>query len=93
MKRIFVILSIASCLFTPTAASADSFQPSPYCHKPDLFMFNGRSDYGLLEMEVENYRFCINRFIEEQNEAVQVHRDAAQAAVRDWNSFVHSLSY
>ncbi len=37
---------------------------------------------------VELYRTCLEAFVKEQEKAIEIHRQAAQAAIEDWNKFV-----
>lgn len=68
---------------------ADMFAPSNSCYEPSKpFEFNSQMEVDQFNSEVEGYRSCINRFIEEQQEAAAAHQQAAQDAIGDWNSFV-----
>jgi hypothetical protein len=40
--------------------------------------------------EVEEFRTCIEDYIEEQNDAVRDHQRAAEDAIDDWNNFASS---
>ncbi len=37
---------------------------------------------------VELYRTCLEAFVKEQERAIEIHRQAAQAAIEEWNKFV-----
>jgi len=39
--------------------------------------------------EVEDYKDCIDEFIEEQNEAIRKHQEAIEDAIDEWNHFVN----
>lgn len=83
-----VLLCIA--LAVPGIADADMFGPSHNCFKPHKpFEFNSESQVRQFRNDVEMYRLCINRFIEEQQDAAAVHQDAAGDAIDEWNRFVN----
>ena len=42
-----------------------------------------------LYTDVEIYKMCIEDFVEEQNEAIRMHQEAAQEAIDEWNNFVN----
>ena len=39
--------------------------------------------------EVHRYERCISDFIAEQNQAIEIHRQAASDAIDEWNRFVN----
>ena len=57
---------------------ADYFSPGHSCSEP-----YDRSD----EWDVESFKDCIEDFVDEQNSAIRRHRQAANDAIDDWNSF------
>ncbi|WP_227499664.1 hypothetical protein ABWH88_12955 [Marinobacter adhaerens] len=68
---------------------ADMFAPSHSCYEPSKpYEFTSQWEVDQFNSEVEDYRSCINRFVEEQQEAAAAHQQAAQDAIGDWNSFV-----
>lgn len=74
----------------PPLILADSFQPSYYCNKPyKPFQFRDQYEFNEYLRDVEGYKDCIHDFIEEQNEAIRNHSNAAEDAIRDWNNFVN----
>ncbi len=87
MKKIIyslLFLSISSiCL-------ADSYEPNNYCSKPyKPSNFNSRYEMNTYLDEVEEYKQCLNDFIEEQNEGINNHKRAINDAILDWNDFVN----
>ena len=70
-------------------AWADMFTPSHSCIKPiKPLYFNSKWEIDAFYTEVEEYRTCIEGFVEEQYEAIERHREAAEEAIEKWNSFV-----
>jgi hypothetical protein len=68
---------------------ADMFSPSHSCYKPSKpYQFNSEWEVSNFKSEVENYRNCINDFVDEQNDAIRKHKNAAEDAIDDWNNFV-----
>lgn len=71
------------------SADADMFTPSHSCTKPyKPYQFRDEWELRNFRDEVEDYKNCINDFVEEQNDAIRRHEDAAQEAIDEWNSFV-----
>jgi len=65
------------------------FAPSHYCSKPYVpTSFSSESDVELFKLDVEQYKRCIEDFVEEQQDAVKKHKEAAEDAIDEWNSFV-----
>jgi hypothetical protein len=50
--------------------------------------FSSESDVELFKLDVEQYKRCIEDFVEEQQDAVKKHKEAAEDAIDEWNSFV-----
>lgn len=69
---------------------ADMFAPSHSCSKPyKPYQFSSRSERDLFLLEVQNFKECISDFVEEQEAAIRRHREAANEAIDEWNSFVN----
>ncbi|NGZ98675.1 MAG: hypothetical protein CV089_21605 [Nitrospira sp. WS110] len=69
---------------------ADMISPSHFCSRPfKPFEFTSPSERELFLLEVEIYKQCITDFVEEQERAVRAHRQAAEEAIEEWNSFVN----
>lgn len=75
------------------------FEPSHSCYKPtkpykpysfssqwDVDNYNNELD--TFADEVDIYKRCINDFVDEQNTAINTHKNAAESAINEWNSFV-----
>jgi len=66
------------------------FTPSHSCSKPyKPYKFNSEWDIRQFQDDVEDYKQCISDFVEEQDDAVRKHQNAAQEAIDEWNSFVN----
>jgi hypothetical protein len=71
-------------------AEADSFTPMHSCIEPyKPFEFKSQRELDNFNSEVDHYRECISNFIEEQNDAVRRHKNAAQDAIDEWNNYVN----
>ena len=58
---------------------ADMFAPSHSCYKPSKpYQFNSEWEVSSFKSEVESYRNCIQNFVEEQNDSIRNHRNAAK---------------
>lgn len=88
MRHIILIILVASFgVFSPVYA--DTYSPSHSCSKPyKPYEFTSQYQLDSFNDEVEDYKRCINDFIDEQNDAVQTHQDAAEVAIDEWNRFV-----
>lgn len=92
MSKVWVplISLIAILLIIVGNASADTFTPSHLCSKPyKPFQFNSEWELENFTNQVRSYKTCIMDFIEEQEDAIQKHQDAAEEAITEWNDFVN----
>jgi hypothetical protein len=92
MKRLRVIeLAIAVTIAVlAIPGQADMFSPSHSCSRPyKPFEFTSRSKQELFLLEVESYKQCITDFVEEQEGAIRAHRQAAEEAIEERDSFVN----
>ena len=88
VKSIFAIGILLSVFSTTTFA--DMFQPSHSCSTPyKPYQFNNQYEVDSFNDDVSSYQQCINDFVEEQNDAVRNHAEAAEQAINDWNNFVN----
>ena len=70
-------------------AMADTFAPSHTCTQPvKPADFNDNMEVDMFNDAVSTYRQCISAFADEQNKAADLHRNAANAAIDEWNQFV-----
>lgn len=72
-------------------AMADTFQPDHNCRKPvKPYQFTSQWEIDSFRNDVEEYKRCITEFVEEQQDSIRKHSQAADNAIEDWNSFVNS---
>ena len=96
MRKINLLTFIAGALllvFLPAFTFADRVPPDHSCtqpHKP--LKFKSEAEVSAYKAQVDSYRKCINDFVEEQNQAMQKHKDAANRAIEEWNFFVNVQS-
>jgi hypothetical protein len=87
MRKTLLALALS---ITVSASYADMFTPSHSCSKPyKPYQFTDQYQIDSFQSEVETYKYCIQEFIDEQNDAARKHQDAAQEAIDEWNSFVN----
>lgn len=73
----------------PFPLLADIFAPSHSCSKPfKPFEFSSEFELDMFNSDVEDYKYCISEFVDEQQEQAQDHLDAAAEAIDEWNNFV-----
>lgn len=85
------LLANAEVLYTPP--------PSHNCLRPiKPFMFASQREEVQHKEDIKEYMNCLNRFIKEQNEeirkhqnAILIHKEAAQGAIEEWKEFVKEL--
>lgn len=83
------ILAILLLIFVSLQAQSDTFTPLHYCSKPfKPFQFSSDLDVQIFLNQVNAYERCINNFVQEQEEAMRRHQEAAQNAIDEWNRFV-----
>jgi hypothetical protein len=88
LKIIFGALLLA---FFSTSASADKITPTHSCKQPTRpSKFKTEVEVSNYKAQIEGYRKCINDFVEEQNQAIEKHKAAANQAITEWNFFVNS---
>ncbi|MDE1348266.1 hypothetical protein [Vibrio aestuarianus] len=88
LRSCLLVAAISS--FSSGMAVADMFQPSHSCIKPyKPFQFKSQYEVDSFNDDVQRYKQCISDFVEEQNDAMRKHSDAADDAISDWNNFVN----
>jgi hypothetical protein len=93
MMKMVVLASITALLlaFFSSTAFADKITPTNSCIKPHRpYKFKSESEVSDYKAQVESYKKCINNFIEEQNQAIEKHKSAANQAITEWNFFVNT---
>ncbi|MGO9378567.1 MAG: hypothetical protein ACLPN1_08420 [Dissulfurispiraceae bacterium] len=96
MQKIILLIFVSGVLclgFSPPLAVADKVPPTNSCTQPHRpFKFKSDAEVNDYKAQVESYKKCINDFVEEQNQAIQNHRDAANRAIEEWNLFINTQS-
>jgi hypothetical protein len=77
-------------LFLPgSSAYGDATPPSLKCVAPlKQRAFATQAQLDRYKTAVDLYRSYLEAFVKEQEKAIEVHRQAAQSAIDDWNKFV-----
>ena len=87
--RFVVAMFVLFFIALSTSARADIISPSHYCRKPiKPYEFTDEWQITQFKNEVDRYKSCISDFIDEQNAEADKHRDAAEEAIEEWNSYV-----
>lgn len=90
MKQTVLSLVAVLLALTSVPAMADRFVSSHYCSKPYVpLRFSSESERDTLKYEVEQYKSCIEDYVDEQTDAIKKHKKAAEDAIDEWNSFVN----
>ena len=86
VRRIAVL---AVLLFAAPLANADSSAPSHSCPKPGKAAeVKSQPEADKFNEAVTKYKFCIEAFIQQQQDAIANHQRAASQAISEWNEFV-----
>lgn len=65
------------------------FAPNHSCNKPyKPVSFDDEWQISAFKTEVDLYKDCIEEFVEEQEDAIRNHKQAADEAIEEWNSYV-----
>ena len=86
LKTLAVLLVTATSLSVYAEYVSSHSWSEPY--KP--YQFTTQYEVDTYNDETEEFRTCIEDYIEEQNDAVRDHQRAAEDAIDDWNNFANS---
>jgi hypothetical protein len=92
-KRLFGWLAPALVLAMATTVLADDAVPTHSCTRPEIpekFQTQAQADQFMAK--ANEYRECINRFIESQNQTALRHQNAASKASEEWNRFAAKVN-
>ena len=82
---------VALLTTTASLSSYAEYVSSHSCSEPyKPYQFTTQYEVDTYNDETEDFRTCIEDYIEEQNDAVRDHQRAAEDAIDDWNSFANS---
>ena len=93
MKRTLATLGLLCALLTllyPEPGAADERDPRHTCTAPARPDKNDDVAWNHFVDLVDEFRACINRFVEAHHDASDRHRIVANTATQDWNGFVRS---
>jgi predicted HicB family RNase H-like nuclease len=84
--------TLVALLATTTSLSVYAeYVSSHSCSEPyKPYQFTTQYEVDTYNDETEEFRTCIEDYIEEQNDAVRDHQRAAEDAIDDWNNFANS---
>jgi hypothetical protein len=83
-----ILLAVFVSVLVPSV-KADRRTPSHSCSKPyKPYRFTDQSELRRFQGDVDQYKACIEEFVDEQETAIRNHRRAASDAIEEWNSFV-----
>lgn len=90
MKRLIAAFAVAGCLAVSGMGSAAAEWVTPHsCTKPTKPLFaDDEFAMSMYESEVRKYKACIQEFVQDQEDAIRQHRQAASDAIDEWNRFV-----
>ncbi len=80
MRKLNLLLTALCLVSFSSGVKADMFTPSDSCSPP----WNGKQ---ASQYEIDSFKRCIENFVDEMNDAASKHRNAANSAIRKWNSF------
>jgi predicted HicB family RNase H-like nuclease len=86
LKTLVVLLATTTSLSVYAEYVSSHSCSEPY--KP--YQFTTQYEVDPYNDETEEFRTCIEDYIEEQNDAVRDHQRAAEDAIDDWNNFANS---
>jgi predicted HicB family RNase H-like nuclease len=86
LKTLVVLLATTTSLSVYAEYVSSHSCSEPY--KP--YQFTTQYEVDTYNDETEEFRTCIEDYIEEQNDAVRDHQRAAEDAIDDWNNFANS---
>ncbi len=88
MKIALFIFSMLFFMGLCVSSQADTYEPVSHCYKPSKpLMFATRYYKDRYTRDVEEYQSCLKTFIEHQEYAAKMHKEAASNALKTWNDF------
>jgi len=88
MKRLIAAFAVVGC-FTVSGMASAEWVTSHSCSKPTKPLFaDDEFAMSMYESEVRKYKACIQEFVQDQEDAIRQHRQAASDAIDEWNRFV-----
>lgn len=88
MRKYMQAALLSSLVVIAIPVGADMFSPSHSCYKPNKpYQFDDERQLQRFNDDVEEYKRCIADFVDEQNDAVRKHQNAAEEAIDEWNNY------
>ena len=85
------VLRFLGALACALPVSTLAAEPPPFhtCTAPiKRQSFATKAQLDNYRAEVDAFRTCIEKYVKEQEAVIEVHRQAAQTAIDDWNKFI-----
>lgn len=90
MSRCVSFILALGLAVSAVPAHSDTFTPSHSCSKPyKPYQFDSEWELENFKDDVEDYKDCVSDFVDEQNEAIRKHKNAAEEAIDEWNTYVN----
>ena len=88
--RLVKVVSGLMLLLPSIAFSQNVEVPNHNCQKPTKpAEYKSFSEFGEFNEEFIRYQKCMNNFIKEHKQAMELHHQAATMAVKEWNQFLN----
>ncbi len=88
LKTVIIILGLCLSVSVPAFVNCCILPPAHNCRKPHKpFSFSSQWEVDMYNDDVIKYKKCIMDFVNEQYQAVNQHKRAANAAISEWNDF------
>ncbi len=88
LRRLSALL-LTGLMLSGGLAYGDASPPAHKCAAPlKRTQFATQFQVDSYRAAVELYRSCLEAFVKEQEREIEVHRQAAQGAIDEWNRFV-----
>lgn len=86
-KDFFIRMAMTLTISAPPAAFGEYIQGHS-CSPPLPQLYQGTFSQLDFDMQVDSYKACIEKYVDEQESEIKDHKNAADKAVKDWNDFV-----
>lgn len=89
MKSSLLFFLLISFLGLSFSTYADTYEPVVHCYKPSKPLFFATQKYkDRYSQDVEKYQNCLKIFILRQQQAVEMHKNAAENAIKANNDII-----
>ena len=88
LKTVIIILGLCLSASVPAFVNCCILQPTHNCIKPSKpFSVSSQWEIDMYNNDVIQYKRCIINFVNEQRQAANKHKQAANEAINEWNDF------